>query len=324
MDAWRGPSGFDVRPPRGHELRLRIAVRPGPPVAVQASPVLPERRGRLATGRRHDDYHWPSVQRVVADGRQRRCAELAGPHRNGCARSPRPSICGSTRRLWRAPAPNTYGNAERGILYGPGHVNFDTSLSKRFAAGSRANVEFRWDVFNLFNHPGFQTRTPRSAMRPLAASLPPSWTTEVCSSRSRSISERAREHHVKRTMVAALVGGVCLWAAAPRAWQQPPADLQAERTEYSRRTLSVRLSRQSRDVPRCRATEARKVRFRVSSIDMAGTDRLWHPRPRRKWLVSTTTRFRWMARLSPIPRHEPSSDRASTTARLKCLRASQQ
>ena len=54
-----------------------------------------------------------------------------------------------------APLANTYGNAGRGILYGPGHVNFDTSLSKRFAVVGRSNLEFRWDVFNLFNHPGF-------------------------------------------------------------------------------------------------------------------------------------------------------------------------
>jgi hypothetical protein len=54
-----------------------------------------------------------------------------------------------------APPPNTYANAGRGILYGPGHMNFDTSLSKRVASGGGSNVEFRWDVFNLFNHPGF-------------------------------------------------------------------------------------------------------------------------------------------------------------------------
>jgi hypothetical protein len=54
-----------------------------------------------------------------------------------------------------APPANTYGNTGRGILYAPGHVNFDTSLSKRFAVVGRANVEFRWDAFNLFNHPGF-------------------------------------------------------------------------------------------------------------------------------------------------------------------------
>jgi hypothetical protein len=54
-----------------------------------------------------------------------------------------------------APPANTYGNTGRGILYGPGHVNLDTSLSKRFAVVGRSNVEFRWDAFNLFNHPGF-------------------------------------------------------------------------------------------------------------------------------------------------------------------------
>jgi hypothetical protein len=54
-----------------------------------------------------------------------------------------------------APPANTYGNSGRGILYGPGHVNFDTSLSKRFSVMGSSNVEFRWDAFNLFNHPGF-------------------------------------------------------------------------------------------------------------------------------------------------------------------------
>ena len=54
-----------------------------------------------------------------------------------------------------APLANTYGNTGRGILYGPGHVNFDTSLSKRFTIAGRTNAEFRWDAFNLFNHPGF-------------------------------------------------------------------------------------------------------------------------------------------------------------------------
>ena len=54
-----------------------------------------------------------------------------------------------------APPPNTYGDSGRGILYAPGHVNVDTSLSKRFAVFGRSDVEFRWDAFNLFNHPGF-------------------------------------------------------------------------------------------------------------------------------------------------------------------------
>ena len=54
-----------------------------------------------------------------------------------------------------APPANTYGDSGRGILYGPGPRNFDTSLSKRFTVVGRGNVEFRWDAFNLLNHPGF-------------------------------------------------------------------------------------------------------------------------------------------------------------------------
>jgi hypothetical protein len=56
---------------------------------------------------------------------------------------------------FQAPPPNTYGNSGRGILYAPGHINFDTSLSKRFSLAGASNLEFRWDAFNLFNHPAF-------------------------------------------------------------------------------------------------------------------------------------------------------------------------
>ena len=56
---------------------------------------------------------------------------------------------------FKAPPANTYGNSGRGILYAPGHVNVDTSLSKRFTISGQTNLEFRWDAFNLFNHPGF-------------------------------------------------------------------------------------------------------------------------------------------------------------------------
>jgi hypothetical protein len=78
------------------------------------------------------------------------------PNRTGSGKLDDPTV-----NLWYnprdfvAPPPNTYGNTGRGILYGPGHVNFDTSLSKRFNVAGRANAEFRWDAFNLFNHPGF-------------------------------------------------------------------------------------------------------------------------------------------------------------------------
>ncbi|PYR88419.1 MAG: hypothetical protein DMF84_28480 [Acidobacteria bacterium] len=78
------------------------------------------------------------------------------PNRIGSGTLDHPSVdLWYNSRDFVAPPANTYGNSGRGILYGPGHVNFDTSLSKRFAAAGRTNVEFRWDAFNLFNNPGF-------------------------------------------------------------------------------------------------------------------------------------------------------------------------
>jgi hypothetical protein len=48
------------------------------------------------------------------------------------------------------PAPFTYGNAGRNILYGPGRVNFDFSVFKEFPIKS-ARLQFRIECFNLLN-----------------------------------------------------------------------------------------------------------------------------------------------------------------------------
>jgi outer membrane receptor protein involved in Fe transport len=78
------------------------------------------------------------------------------PNRIGSGKLDNPTVdLWYNPRDFVAPPANTYGNTGRGILYGPGHVNFDTSLSKRFSVVGSSNVEFRWDAFNLFNHPGF-------------------------------------------------------------------------------------------------------------------------------------------------------------------------
>jgi outer membrane receptor protein involved in Fe transport len=50
------------------------------------------------------------------------------------------------------PAAGTFGNLPRNELRGPGWWNVDASLFKRFGLGSRADLEFRLEVQNLFNH----------------------------------------------------------------------------------------------------------------------------------------------------------------------------
>jgi hypothetical protein len=51
-----------------------------------------------------------------------------------------------------APTGLTFGNVGRNTLYGPGRVNFDFGLFKRFSFGETRALDFRWENFNLFNH----------------------------------------------------------------------------------------------------------------------------------------------------------------------------
>jgi hypothetical protein len=53
------------------------------------------------------------------------------------------------------PPNGRFGNAARNPLYGPGRVNFDVSLFKDFAFNERAKLQFRTEVFNVFNTPQF-------------------------------------------------------------------------------------------------------------------------------------------------------------------------
>lgn len=48
-----------------------------------------------------------------------------------------------------------YGNSARGVLYAPGHTNFDASLMKDFTLYESVKLRFQVDAFNLFNHPSF-------------------------------------------------------------------------------------------------------------------------------------------------------------------------
>jgi hypothetical protein len=52
------------------------------------------------------------------------------------------------------PFPN-FGNAGRNIVFTDGIVNFDMGLAKEFKLGEQPRLEFRWEVFNIFNHPNF-------------------------------------------------------------------------------------------------------------------------------------------------------------------------
>src|SRR5262249_32603337 len=83
--------------------------------------------------------------------------------RPNVARDPR--LSGSERSLDRwfdvsafsVPSQYTIGNAGRGLFLGPGVINFDVNIAKRFRLPWREgmNIEYRAEFYNLFNTPQF-------------------------------------------------------------------------------------------------------------------------------------------------------------------------
>ena len=53
------------------------------------------------------------------------------------------------------PSPFTFGNSGRNVTFAPGLSNIDMSLQRNFTLGNEQRIEFRWEVFNVLNHPNF-------------------------------------------------------------------------------------------------------------------------------------------------------------------------
>src|SRR5438093_5216124 len=64
------------------------------------------------------------------------------------------------------PAPYTFGNACRNIVYEDGETNVDLSVTKQFRANERTKVELRAEIFNVFNFLNFVGAPGRIAFTP--------------------------------------------------------------------------------------------------------------------------------------------------------------
>jgi hypothetical protein len=71
------------------------------------------------------------------------------------------------------PTAGTYGNVGRNTLEGPGIVETDLSFSKKFLFTERFNLQFRAELFNIFNHTNFNTPNPVVYSAAGAAGLSP-------------------------------------------------------------------------------------------------------------------------------------------------------
>jgi hypothetical protein len=68
------------------------------------------------------------------------------------------------------PLPGTYGNVGRNTLPGPALVETDISAAKKFSLSERLGLQFRAEIFNLFNHTNFNT--PNAVVYAAATSGP--------------------------------------------------------------------------------------------------------------------------------------------------------
>jgi hypothetical protein len=64
------------------------------------------------------------------------------------------------------PAPFTFGNAGRNIVYEDGETNVDLSVMKQFKLREKADLEFRTEIFNIFNFVNFVGAPGRIAFTP--------------------------------------------------------------------------------------------------------------------------------------------------------------
>jgi hypothetical protein len=80
------------------------------------------------------------------------------------------------------PLANTYGNAPRNFLQGPGLAETDFSASKKFLFTERINLQFRAELFNIFNRTNFNN--PNPVVFTSATSVLPSATAGVITSTS--------------------------------------------------------------------------------------------------------------------------------------------
>jgi hypothetical protein len=75
-------------------------------------------------------------------------APISGPHT---------SAAWFNKAAFTAPAAGYFGNGGTGIIPGPSLFNFDFTLYKDFAITEKQKIQFRAELFNVFNHANFTT-----------------------------------------------------------------------------------------------------------------------------------------------------------------------
>ncbi len=57
--------------------------------------------------------------------------------------------------VFSLPAQYTFGNSGRNTVFAPGYADVDIGVQKNAALANGVQLQFRWEIFNLLNHPNF-------------------------------------------------------------------------------------------------------------------------------------------------------------------------
>ena len=57
--------------------------------------------------------------------------------------------------VFSLPAQYAFGNSGRNTVFAPGYADVDIGVQKNAALANGVQLQFRWEIFNLLNHPNF-------------------------------------------------------------------------------------------------------------------------------------------------------------------------
>ena len=95
----------------------------------------------------------------------------------------------------------TIGNAERGDCTGPGYFQTDLAFYKNFPLRNGVKVQFRWDIFNIFNNTNFLFQNLDSTMDPSAVVLNAAQTQIVSATIPTSFGQATRTRDARQMQI---------------------------------------------------------------------------------------------------------------------------
>ena len=143
-----GATGFRRRLLAGWQVGGIVSARSGRPITI-LSGVGTFTRSALS------DSNTADLSRPMTNGELRELTgrrSLATGQGTGGVFWIDPSL---SRTLFVLPPPGRAGNLPQTPVFGPGRFTTDLNISKRTRLNERANLEFRWEIFNAFNHVNF-------------------------------------------------------------------------------------------------------------------------------------------------------------------------